>query len=140
MMSISPCTAEPVWLSPPRRQEIFAAAPTWMATSTLLQFGNLQNSGGIGAELQGEAAGCFAIGEDPAAVPVFAATFGNDLDGLIFSWNPLSALYVGSRSGFPSARLLASVSKGPGAHRMSLEIFDRMEWVAFDAGRRLRMR
>jgi len=65
MMSMSPCTAEPVWLSPPRRQETFSCGAYVDGDEHSLEFGNFQDSGRIRTELQSEPAGCFAKGDNP---------------------------------------------------------------------------
>src|ERR1700744_1404783 len=83
MMSMSPWTAEPVWLSPPRRQDTFAAAPTWMATSTLCSLGTSRTPAGSERSCRESPSGVWPKGMTRGRVGV-KGTFGDDLGGLIF--------------------------------------------------------
>src|SRR5882762_8931649 len=137
MMSISPCTAEPVWLSPPRRQETFAAAPTWMATSTLCSSGTSRTPAGSERSCRASPPAVSPKGTIRGSIG-FTTTFGDDLGGLIFS---LKRLYVREKVGVPFRSIVLPVYRKVRTHRMSLEVFNRTEWLAFDAvGRRLRVR
>ena len=99
MMSISPCTAEPVWLSPPRRHETFAAAPTWMATRTLCSSGTSRTPTGSERSCKASPLAVWPYAKT-CGRPVLGATFRDDLRGLIFPFTR------GRWTEFPSARLL----------------------------------